>query len=391
MKILHINDKNAKSFDKQVDNNIVFAKYFSPSCPACIAIKGEWESMCKDIEAKYNTDLLLAEIDPNGMSSLENTHTYSDVDYVPHIVILKNGKKIDEYNGPKTKDKMIEYLINGGYLKHKMSGGKYKRRGYGRTRRSKKGSGQVLSDESVISADINNELINVPEEHYIETIMRENTINPLPVKTVVRQNDYEECVNSGIFNDCKNRSCRKSRGFYNKCIPKNRKFNPNTSDESKTNAENSYKRLIMLSLFKSKEVHNIIKSNFPEKLNKELTPIKNQIEQTILNYDYGNIDINDISKFTEILQHILENDVGLEGTSRIDSTEALSHTLQNKLRKGGKRKNKTMRRRNLIGRTRRRNCCIGKKDGKSGCRTCCKSRRNMKRCITRCMRGPMKK
>ncbi len=126
MKIVYVNDKNAKQFDNQVNKQHVFAKYFSPSCPACISMKPEWDDMCKEIDEKYNTDLLLAEIDPNGMSSLEKTHTYSDVDYVPHIVILERGQKVNEYNGAKTKDKMIEFLLENGYLKDKMMGGSKK-------------------------------------------------------------------------------------------------------------------------------------------------------------------------------------------------------------------------------------------------------------------------
>ena len=386
MKILYINGKNAKSFDKQVDDNVVFAKYFSPSCPACIAMEGEWDSMCKDIDEKYNTDLLLAQIDPHGMSSLENTHTYSDVDYVPHIVILKNGKKVDEYNGPKTKDKMIEYLMNGGYLKSKMSGGKkYKKRPRKRTRRLKKGAGASMSIQEV--PQVNN---NISDEEHIENTLRENTRVPFG-QSDITQNDYIDCIDNGIFNNCKSKSCRKSKGFYKKCIPKNRKFNPHVSREIKSNAENSYKRLIMLSLFKSKEVQDIIKNTYPEKLNQQLIPIKNQIKDVILEADYNDIDINDIKGFTEKLQEIMSGII-IEGNSRINSANAITGTLQNKIPReipskmlnGGKRKNKTMRKRKRI---RRSNCCIGKRDGKSGCRTCCKSRRNKKRCITRCMRG----
>ena len=382
MKILYINGKNAKSFDKQVDDNVVFAKYFSPSCPACIAMEGEWDSMCKDIDEKYNTDLLLAQIDPHGMSSLENTHTYSDVDYVPHIVILKNGKKVDEYNGPKTKDKMIEYLMNGGYLTSKMSGGKkYKKHRRNRTRRSKKGAGASMSIQE--EPQENND---IPDEQHIENTLRENTRVSYRQSNTT-QNDYIYCIDKGIFNNCKSESesitCRKSKGFYNKCIPRNRKFNPRVSREIKSNAKNSYKRLIMLSLFKSKEVQDIIKNTYPEKLNQQLIPIKNQIKDDILAEEYNDIDINDIKGFTEKLQEIMSGII-IEGNSRINSADAITGTLQNKIPKGGKRKNKTMRKRNRI---RRSNCCIGKRDGKSGCRTCCKSRRNKKRCITRCMRG----
>ena len=138
MKSVYVSDKNAKMFDKQVDENVVFAKYFSPSCPACIAMESEWDDMCKDIDKKYNTKLLVAQIDPSGMKELENTHTYNDVDYVPHIVILEKGKKISEYNGPKTKEDMIRFLLEGGYLTSKMNGGGIKSRRMKHTTKKRK-------------------------------------------------------------------------------------------------------------------------------------------------------------------------------------------------------------------------------------------------------------
>jgi hypothetical protein len=301
---------------------------------------------------------------------------------VPHIVILKNGKKVDEYNGPKTKDKMIEYLMNGGYLTSKMSGGKkYKKHHRNRTRRSKKGAGASMSIQE--EPQENNDIL---DEQHIENTLRENTRDS-DGQSNTTPNDYIHCIDKGIFNNCKSASCRKSKGFYNKCIPKNRKFNPRVSREIKSNAKNSYKRLIMLSLFKSKEVHDIIKNTYPEKLNQQLIPIKNQIKDVILERDYNDIDINDIKGFTEKLQEIMSGII-IEGNSRINSADAITGTLQNKIPnkslKGGKRKNKTIRKRKRI---RHSNCCIGKRDGKSGCRTCCRTRRNKKRCITRCMRG----
>lgn len=123
MKILYVNGTNAKHFDKENKKHHVFAKYFSPTCPACIAMESEWDEMCKDIDAKYNTDMIMAQIDPTGMTELEKTNTYSDVQYVPSIIVLKNGKKEMEYDGPKDKEKMIEFLLQNGLIKSKMNGG----------------------------------------------------------------------------------------------------------------------------------------------------------------------------------------------------------------------------------------------------------------------------
>ena len=73
MKIIYVKDTNALEFDKANKEKMVFAKYFSPGCPACIAMESEWDNMCKDIDEKYDTDLILAQIDPTGMNKLEET------------------------------------------------------------------------------------------------------------------------------------------------------------------------------------------------------------------------------------------------------------------------------------------------------------------------------
>ena len=122
MKILYVNDTNAQHFDNENKKHPVFAKYFSPTCPACIAMESEWDDMCKDIDKKYNTDMIMAQIDPQGMNKLENMKTHSDVAYVPTIMILKNGQKVKEYEGEKRKDKMLQFLLDNGLIKPKRGG-----------------------------------------------------------------------------------------------------------------------------------------------------------------------------------------------------------------------------------------------------------------------------
>ena len=53
MKIVYVKDTNALEFDKQNKQNTVFAKYFSPTCPACIAMSDEWSGMCDEVKRKY--------------------------------------------------------------------------------------------------------------------------------------------------------------------------------------------------------------------------------------------------------------------------------------------------------------------------------------------------
>ena len=268
MKIVYVKDTNALEFDKQNKQNTVFAKYFSPGCPACIAMESEWDDMCKDIDNKYNTDLILAQIDPTGMSKLEKTATYSDVDYVPSIVILKNGKKVAEYDGPKNKDNMIEFLLKGGYVKHKMKGGskkskrrksKSKRRKRKNTRRNRKGSGASMSKASINKnkkstvdkrdKDDFNFVENkrwfkpflVALNNYFDT---SHTITYMETQDFAIRNvdkvfrpkgfvttpaweyraDWIECPRKQSIE--LNSNCRESRGFGNRHVPNSRKFNP---------------------------------------------------------------------------------------------------------------------------------------------------------------------
>ncbi len=266
MKIVYVKDTNALEFDKQNKQNTVFAKYFSPGCPACIAMESEWDDMCKDIDDKYNTDLILAQIDPTGMSKLEKTATYSDVDYVPSIVILKNGKKVAEYDGPKNKDNMIEFLLKGGYIKHKMKGGskkskrrksKSKRRKRKNTRRNRRGSGTSMSKvstnkKSTVDKRDKDDFNFVENERWLKPFLVElnNYFDTSHTITYMETQDFAIRSVDKVFRpkgfvttpaweyradwiECPgkesikfNSNCRDSPGFGNRQVPSSRKFNP---------------------------------------------------------------------------------------------------------------------------------------------------------------------
>ena len=149
MKILYVNDTNAQHFDNENKKHPVFAKYFSPTCPACIAMESEWDDMCKDIDKKYNTDMIMAQIDPQGMNKLEGMKTHSDVAYVPTIMILKNGQKVKEYEGEKRKDKMLQFLLDNGLIKPKRGGSCSKARQHKSGKGGKGGKGRTSKTKRI--------------------------------------------------------------------------------------------------------------------------------------------------------------------------------------------------------------------------------------------------
>ena len=144
MKFIHVNNRNANTFKNQAQDKDAFVKYYSPTCPACIAMEDEWDNMCKDIDEKYNTDIILAQMDPTGMKELEPSEIHTDVDYVPTLVILKHGKKHKEYNGQKNKDDMIKFLMEEQLISPKMTmgGKKIKSKKSKKSSKSKKSFGK---------------------------------------------------------------------------------------------------------------------------------------------------------------------------------------------------------------------------------------------------------
>ena len=381
MKILYVNGTNAKKFDKQVDNNITFAKYFSPSCPACIGMKDEWIDMCKDIDQKYNTDLILAEIDPDGMTGLENTHTYNDVDYVPHIVILENGKKIKEYNGPKTKDNMIEFLLQGGYLQRKMNGGskkskkskKQKNRKKGRTYK-KGGMRGVESDRKARSSRFSEDFSFVEGKYWLKPFLTA-LVEESPQNTPITWDDAEmfairkadlvlrpTVTSSIVTKDNKLSSyidkwyvcpvrqstsddCRLSEGFGNKWVPNVRKFDPKYR-------EPKYKQFLKLAkesyMFleyyqKIKEILNTPSSDYTRfsrdeedrsfiiKLRSSNDIQTNPLKAILYTYDYeAPVTLNDVRNNIQATRDLMEQ-------THLDIEKKYKGDKQGRLARGGRK------------------------------------------------------
>jgi thiol-disulfide isomerase/thioredoxin len=142
MKIEIVNEINLKDlndFERKASNKTMFAKYFSPTCPACIKVKDDWDNMCKELENDYEGDIMVANIDPEAMDNLKTV--YHDIQYVPRIAIIKNGKLEEEYNKEITKEDLIQFLMEKGLI-HKrdisQSGGGIRKRIKRKTKKNRK-------------------------------------------------------------------------------------------------------------------------------------------------------------------------------------------------------------------------------------------------------------
>ena len=354
MKILYVKDEpSAIEFNKENKKNIVFAKYFSPTCPACKVMESEWDELCKDIDEKYNTDLILAQIDPQGMEHLGNMNTYSDVEYVPAIIILKNGKKIEEYNGPKNKSDMLNFLLEKGHLKQKMIGGTKRRvrkskkvKHLNKHRRTQKGKG-IGQSKPVKQTEYEEEFNFVENKNWLQPFLIALLDSPLYDDKVVTEdeavnfairsvdsifrpkgirralfNEYRQdwilCPQTGMSSE--SGTCRKSPGFGNRDVPNVRKFNPIYEERKYKNkvrmAENSYNYL------KNKnKINTILKTPSSDYTRYNLNDEQNKLEREYLQKLRENLSAQkETNNFEAILQTY--------GYKRTPSMDELKETVK---------------------------------------------------------------
>lgn len=398
MKILYVNENNASYFDNENKKHLTFAKYFSPHCPACIAMEDEWNDMCTEINKKYNTDLIFAQIDPNGMNKLQEKNTFTDVDYVPFIVLLEKGKKIKMYDGERNKDKMIQFLLENNYISPKFKGGN-----------------KIFKDKIEDFKFVENEywlkpfLISYKKYHSnnlslsnvvnyaiicINNIFR-NTTMSMSSQSYTINNEWYNCIANN--EEFKKNYCRISKGFDNKWVPRSKKLNPDAiknkdrvklANEGYNFIENYSSINQILTTPMSDYTRFSTDSNneerfFIQKLRQNLKTSDNEIDAILKTYNVEpTMSYSDMKRTLSDVQKTMNKNIktAKNKIKNFNKTKKKSNEKSSKKSKtisivGGKNK------------TKKKNCCIGKRDGKTGCRSCCKSRRNYKRCITRCMRG----
>ena len=119
--IVHkVNDHpSARKFHQRSKECVVFAKFFSPTCPACIASEQEWERLKEKMRPVNRKKIDLAEVDPAGMQHLQGNE-FEDmriqIQFVPTFAVMKEGKVADIYEGERNHRDMIQFLKDKKYL-----------------------------------------------------------------------------------------------------------------------------------------------------------------------------------------------------------------------------------------------------------------------------------
>ena len=127
------NDAGLKLFEQKIISakKPCFAMFHMKGCGHCVLLRPEWEKMKKRVKSS----VILAEIDSNYSSQVTNL-IGGQVTGFPTLMVIKRGRRIKEYNGPRKENEMLEFVRK----TFKKVGGFRRRRRRTKKRRQRGGS-----------------------------------------------------------------------------------------------------------------------------------------------------------------------------------------------------------------------------------------------------------
>ncbi|XP_057326193.1 thioredoxin domain-containing protein 5 homolog [Microplitis mediator] len=97
-----------ETFEHGIEKGVTFIKFFAPWCGHCKRLAPTWE----DLGKKFidNPDVHVVKVDCT-LSTNKQLCDDQEVDGFPTLVLYKNGKKVDEYNGSRTLDDLHDFVV----------------------------------------------------------------------------------------------------------------------------------------------------------------------------------------------------------------------------------------------------------------------------------------
>lgn len=95
------------NFDEAIKTDkLVFVKHFAPWCGHCKALAPAWEKLAEEMPSKH-PEVIVAEVD---CTVDRTTCNENGVQGFPTILLFRGGKMLDEYNGNRKQEDMMQWV-----------------------------------------------------------------------------------------------------------------------------------------------------------------------------------------------------------------------------------------------------------------------------------------
>jgi hypothetical protein len=101
------NQQSVEDFKSNTIKGKWIILYYASWCPHCQTMKPEWEKFANKYSSN-NSDVNVADVESEFLEKVGPEHKSNVVGF-PTIVSCKNGRKITDFNGPRTSDEIDKF------------------------------------------------------------------------------------------------------------------------------------------------------------------------------------------------------------------------------------------------------------------------------------------
>jgi protein disulfide-isomerase-like protein len=102
-------ESSASSFESDLDNDTKLVLFYADWCGHCKKFKPTWEETAKEVNVDGKKIMISVNVGEQDDNSKQLSEKYN-VDGFPTIVIFSNGSMTGTYDGPRTKEGMMNIL-----------------------------------------------------------------------------------------------------------------------------------------------------------------------------------------------------------------------------------------------------------------------------------------
>ena len=112
IKIITVTSGNVNDANDSLRQGEAMVEYYHPNCGHCQTLKPEWEKMCFEISKNYRGKATIAAVDCSDQEMLNRLQIEKNFQGFPTIFHMRDGRAVQEYQGERTKDALLQFAEN---------------------------------------------------------------------------------------------------------------------------------------------------------------------------------------------------------------------------------------------------------------------------------------
>jgi len=121
MKKIDIRPGKENLFYNELGKRPIFVKFYMDGCPHCENMKVDWEELENELLNNYDGNFTIMSVNARALKTL-NHPILNDIQGFPTIFMInERGQKIADYSGERTKNEMLNFILQNSNVQKKQS------------------------------------------------------------------------------------------------------------------------------------------------------------------------------------------------------------------------------------------------------------------------------